>query len=145
MTLLETIQLLEGLADSQPAVRSIVRQDARRLNDMPDAEYGVFAWVQGTHSRVAGSDTITYQFSLFYIDRLTSDRKNETEIQSVGVQVLDNVLRGVYESDGVVDVSDYQFTPFDYRFADECAGVYVTVGIEVTVPAGVCFNELEII
>ncbi len=82
MTLLDTIRLIESLAASQPSVHMIVRQDARRLNDCPDALYAAFAWVQGTHTRAAGSDTIVYSFSLFYIDRLTADRGNETGIQS---------------------------------------------------------------
>lgn len=143
MTLLETIQVLESLAAAQPSVRMIVRQDARRLNDCPDAEYGAFAWVQGTHTRAAGSDTIVYSFSLFYIDRLTADRSNETEIQSVGVQALDNILRGILDVQGVFDVTDVGFTPFDYRFADECAGVYATVRIEVLAES-VCVEKYYI-
>lgn len=132
MTLLDTIRLMESIAAAQPTVNMIVRQDARRLNDCPDARYGAFAWVQGTHTRPVGSDTIVYQFSVFYIDRLTADRKNETEIQSVGVQTLDNVIRGLYDTAGVYDITDVAYTPFDYRFADECAGVYATIRIEVS-------------
>ena len=138
MTLLDTIRLIESLAASQPSVHMIVRQDARRLNDCPDALYAAFAWVQGTHTRTAGSDTIVYSFSLFYIDRLTADRGNETGIQSAGVRTLDNIVRGLLEAEGVYDVTDVAFTPFDYRFADECAGVYATVRIEVAADGGDC-------
>ena len=130
MTLLDTIRLIENLAAAQPAVHMIVRQDARRLNDCPDARYGAFAWVQSIHKATVTTGII-FEFNLFYIDRLTADRKNETEIQSIGVQVLDNVIHGLYEADGVIDILEYTFTPFDYRFADECAGVYTTVRIEV--------------
>lgn len=142
MTLLDTIQVLEGLAAAQPSVRMIVRQDARRLNDCPDAVYGAFAWVQGTHTRTT-EGTMVYSFSLFYIDRLTADRSNETEIQSVGVQTLDNIVRGLLEVEGVYDVTDVAFTPFDYRFADECAGVYTTTRIEVAVTGGVCESDYD--
>lgn len=143
MTLLETIKLIESLAAAQPSVHMIVRQDARRLNDCPDALYGAFAWVQGTHTRTAGEDTIVYSFSLFYIDRLTADRSNETEIQSVGVLTLDNVVRGLLEAQGVYDVTDVNFMPFDYRFADECAGVYATVRIEVGATDGICEADYD--
>lgn len=143
MTLLDTIKLMESIAASQPSVHMIVRQDARRLNDCPDAKYGAFAWVQGTHTRPVGSDTIVYQFSVFYIDRLTADRKNETEIQSVGVQTLDNVIRGLYDTAGVYDITDVAYTPFDYRFADECAGVYATIRIEVAANDGSCEEDYD--
>jgi hypothetical protein len=142
MTLLDTIRLIESLAAAQPAVRMIVRQDARRLNDCPDALYGAFAWVQGTHTRT-GEDSIAFSLSLFYIDRLTADRRNETLIQSTGVEVLDNVIRGLEDSDGVYGVTDVAFTPFDYRFADECAGVYATVRVEVAVTGGTCPEDYE--
>ena len=138
MTLLETIRLIESLAASQPTVHMIVRQDARRLNDCPDALYAAFALVQGPDARTGGSDTIIYSFSLFYIDRLTADRRNETGIQSAGVRTLDNIVRGLLEAEGVYDVTDVAFTPFDYRFADECAGVYATVRVEVAADGGDC-------
>lgn len=131
MTLIELIQAIEAAAAAQPAVRMIVRQDARRLNDCPDAVYGVFSWVQGVHSRLVGSDSIVYQFSLFYIDRLTADRKNETFIQSTGIQVLNNVIDQLNDNGQVYGISEIQFTPFDYRFADECAGVFTNMRIEV--------------
>lgn len=133
MTLLDVIKMLEAAAAAQPAVHTIVRQDARRLNDCPDAKYGVFSWVQGTHTRIVGEDEIHFVFNLFYIDRLTADRKNETEIQSVGIQVLDNILHIIDDNANVLGfLNEVQFTPFDYRFADECAGVYTTVRIVVS-------------
>lgn len=131
MTLLDTIRLIESAASAQPSVKMIVRQDARRLNDCADALYGAFAWVQGQHTSTAGSGVVSYNFTLFYIDRLTFDKGNETEIQSVGVSTLGNILRTLADSEGVVGVGDTVFTPFDYRFADECAGVYCTVRVDV--------------
>ena len=54
-----------------------------------------------------------------------------------------NVVRGLLEAQGVYDVTDVNFTPFDYRFADECAGVYATVRIEVGATDGICEADYD--
>ena len=90
--------------------------------------YGVFAWTQGQHVMNVYEGTTAYTFNLFYVDRLTADEKNKTEIQSVGLQVLGNILRSFTD---YIGVSDARFQPFTQRFADECAGVYCTVTLTV--------------
>ena len=54
----------------------------------------------------------------------------------MGISVLDNILR-ILDDHGAVPVGDWQYTTFNQRFVDECAGVFVTVGIEVPVN-GLC-------
>ena len=136
MTLTDTIHLIEVVASGQPPIKSIVRNDIFRLNSLPDAKYGVFGWTQGTHSTSADSSFYIYRFTFFYIDRLTANQSNEIEIQSVGIQVLDNILR-LLDEQNALPVDDWQYTTFNQRFLDECAGVFVTVGIEVPVN-GIC-------
>lgn len=139
MTLLETILLIEQVASAQPSINMIVENDVYKLNDCPDALYGVFAFVQGQHSGSISSDFITYNFTLFYVDRMTADHHNQLEAQSVGVTTLDNILRLLDEAGCEID--SYQFTPFSQRFADDCAGVYVQVGLSVlNTPCGEAFT-----
>lgn len=144
MTLLETIRLVEGVAAQQPAIRSIIRQDATKINERPDWRYGCFAWQQGVHRESAGSDIARYSFTLFYIDRLTKDKGNTAEVQSVGCEVLGSILRYISEETGVA-VQDWALHPFTYRFKDECAGVYADAVLEVPVslPCGAVYEELE--
>ena len=144
MTLLETIRLVEGVAARQPAIRSIIRQDATKINERPDWRYGCFAWQQGVHRESAGSDIARYAFTLFYIDRLTNDKGNTAEVQSVGCEVLGSILRYISEETGVA-VQDWALHPFTYRFKDECAGVYADAVLEVPVslPCGAVYEELE--
>ena len=136
MTLTDTIRMIEVVASGQPPVHSIVRNDIFRLNALPDARYAVFGWTQGQHTATLDSSFITYRFTFFYIDRLTEAQDNEVEIQSVGIQVLDNILRTL-EENGAVPAGEWQFTTFNQRFLDECAGVFVTIGLEVPVN-GLC-------
>ena len=132
MTLSDTIRAIESVAAGIPSVASIVRNDIFRLNSLPNAEYAVFGWTQGQHSASVASSLVTFNFTFFYIDRLTADRKNEIEIQSVGIQVLDNIIRSL-EMKTVFADNSYNFTTFNQRFVDECAGVFTNVALTVPV------------
>ena len=129
MNLLQTIQVIEKAAAQQPAVNTIVRNDVFRLNACPDARYGVFAWLQGEHTTDLDSGILTYNFTLFYVDRLTADKGNEIEVQSVGMETLENILHAVAAL-GMFP-TQYTFRTFNQRFADECAGVFCNVALEV--------------
>lgn len=136
MTLSNTIRFIEKVALLQPAVKSVVPNDIFRLNATPDAEYAVFGWTQGNHSIGVDDSFATYAFTFFYVDRLTADKGNELEIQSVGIQVLDNIVR-MLERAGAHCATAYTFTTFNQRFLDECAGVYTQVQLQVPLN-GIC-------
>lgn len=135
MTLKEAIKVIELVASQQPSVNMIVENDVFRLNAKPDARYGVFAWLQGQHSASVDSNTLSLQFTFFYVDRLTGDKGNQLEIQSVGIQTLDNILRRL--DDLGMWVSRYTFQTFNQRFVDECAGVFTNVTIDIPI-SSVC-------
>lgn len=132
MTLQEVIKAFEVVASQQPSVNMIVRNDIFRLNSKSDAKYGVFGWTQGQHSTSADSSMFTYSFVFFYVDRLKNDKGNEIEVQSVGIQTLDNILRRLDEA-GIYVSSTYNFQTFNQRFLDECAGVFCNVSLQVPV------------
>ena len=125
MTLLEVIRAIETAARQQPDVKMVVPNDVFRLNAIPDARYGVFAWTQGRHRVTYTDEYIRYSFTFFYVDRLRNDKANETEVQSVGISTLTNILRTL-EGWGVTPET-YEFQTFNQRFTDECAGVYCSV------------------
>ena len=136
MTLSQVIHTIEAVAGGQPTIRSIVRNDIFRLNALPDAKYGVFGWTQGQHASEIASSLITYRFTFFYIDRLTADQGNQLEIQSVGIQTLDNIIR-LLEQNGIYSASEWTYTTFNQRFEDETAGVFAQVAFQVPVQ-GLC-------
>ena len=141
MTLLETIRTIENVASQQPAVNMIVRNDIFRLNAVPDARYGVFGWLQNSHRASTSDNRITYSFTFFYVDRLTEDKSNQMEIQSVGIQTLDNIIRTL--DDLLLPVEEgYTFQVFNQRFMDECAGVFSNVNIVVPVTE-VCPEDFD--
>lgn len=144
MTLQQVIQAIERAAGLQPSVRHIVRNDVFRLNDIPDAQYGAFAWTQQQHT--IGDDLNYFSFAFFYVDRLTEDRSNEIEVQSVGIDTLSGILRRL-ETEDIPAVGAVTAQTFNQRFADECAGAWCNVRLEV--PAeNVCpddYTEIDII
>ena len=136
MTLKEAIKVIEEVASRQPSINMIVENDVFRLNAKADARYGVFAWLQGQHSTSIDSNTISLQFTFFYVDRLTEDKGNQIEIQSVGIQTLDNILRKLDDL-GMWVSNNYTFQAFNQRFLDECAGVFTNVTIDIPI-SSVC-------
>ena len=139
MTLLELIKAMEVVASKQPSINMVVENDVFRLNNKADARYGVFAFTQGQHSTSIDSNLITYAFTLFYVDRLKNDRSNQIEIQSVGIQTLDNIIRAMDEI-GIYTETSYSFQVFNQRFTDECAGVFCNVTLSV-LPTSSCAEE----
>lgn len=145
MTLSELIKTIEAVASNQPSIKMVVENDVFRLNSRADARYGVFAFVQQQHTTSIESNVITYAFTLFYVDRLKNDRSNQIEIQSVGIQTLDNIIRRLDEM-GIYSETSYSFQVFQQRFVDECAGVFCNVYLSVPI-ASLCpedFDDLNV-
>ena len=129
MTLLELINKIKVVAISQGEVNTIIENDIFILNELADVNYGVFAYTQGEHTTRAASDSITYNFTFFWVGLLTDDRSNMNELQSKAIEVLDRILYTLYYNECEITIGNYAFTPFNKRFEDECAGCWVDVAI----------------
>lgn len=140
MTLYQVIEQMKAVAQAQPSVHHVVENDIYKLNANPALQYGCFCYTQGQHSGSTESDYRTFNFTLYYVDRLTEDEGNANEVISTGVETLGNILDTLAE--GAFEVGDYSIQPFFQRFADECAGCYVTVGVEA-LKGGVCAENFE--
>lgn len=140
MTLFETINLINQVAQSQPNINSIVKTgDVFDLNkDNFKQEYSAFCCQQNQH--LQNGDFITYNFTLFYVDRLTDDSRNKIEIQSTGIITLGNIIRILQEQDLIFsNIDSITYQPFTQRFEAECAGVYCNIGI--VSPVDVCVDS----
>lgn len=131
MTLREVINAIELTAAEQPSVRQIVREDVFRINALTNRKYGIFAWLQGQHSATVANGFVSYNFTLFYVDRLTGSKANAVDVQSAGMQTIDNVIRTLDEAG--LPAESYTIQPFTQRFTDECAGVFAVVSFSVPV------------
>lgn len=129
--------LVQG-AKAQPNLRTVLLHDIYRLNHLPDIKYGSFVieTIQATNN--VPSSLFTFNFRLYYVDRLTENRDNMLDAQSTGIDVLHNILVSLPEE---VDLISQTYQVFDQRFKDACAGAYVNVTLQI--PANYnCFDEL---
>ena len=128
MTLLETINYLNEVAQSQPNVNGIVETgDIFDLNkDEFQQKYAAFCVTQNTHS--VGEEFTTFNFTLFYVDRLTLDKSNKIEIQSTAVEFFANLIRTIKQNDGF-NWTNGDVTTFTEKFSAECAGAYMSCSI----------------
>lgn len=123
------VSLIKTVANLQPNVRTSFEGDVYSLDNNRSAKYGVFCITQGQHSE--NKDEYIFNFSMFYIDRLENNLEaNRLQIQSIGMQVISNILRTLDEEYDIT-VDDHTFQPFTQKFLDECAGQLCTVNLRV--------------
>lgn len=130
MTLYNIINSIQGIALTQPNVRTADNGSIYdKLDNNPAIQYGVVFLSQTSHREDEQFDY--YGFNIFYIDRLDDTMENNRlQIQSIGKEVLSNTIRtfcNTYD----VDMPTLRYQPFTQKFDDECAGVYVSLELEI--------------
>ena len=121
----ELLNNITEVAKKHPNINSTFIGDVYELNHRNDVDYCAFVITQGTHRVNSDEDYIDYTLNLFYVDRLTADESNRTQIHSSGIDFMNSLLKAV-EKLGVV-VVEHTENVFNERFNDVCAGVYATV------------------
>ena len=75
---------------------------------------------------------MTYNAIIYYGDRLLEDKSNRNAIWSDATQVIQSIIGTVNSVDGEITISyPYNLTLFEQKFADELAGAYAEISIEV--------------
>ena len=131
MTLYQIITALEEIAMTHPNIRTAKDGSIYTImNANPSVKYGTFIVTQNQHRQTEMFDV--YGLTLFYVDRLVSNREdNRLQIQSIGKQVLGNIIQTFCEDYDVDFPLVVRYTPFSEKFKDECAGMYAQIEIEV--------------
>ena len=129
-TLYSVVKTLQNIALDQPNIRTAGENHLYdMMNGNPSVRYAVFYVTQTTHRSNEFFDV--WGFNLFVIDRLLDDRSNELEIESNAKQVLDNVVDLFCQNYNAEVTGTRKYQSFTEHFKDECAGMYVTLEIEV--------------
>lgn len=136
MTLYQITNNLLNIARSQHNISYVGEGDIYSLNSLPNLNYGVFFVTQTNHSQ--REDTISYTFTLYYVDRLLPDNSNKLQIQSNGIVTLGNIINTLANKYDVEVDYAIQYTTFIQRFVDMCSGVFATVTINVNNNIGLC-------
>lgn len=131
ITLNTIIHLIKDKCKEIPNVGTIVLNDIYELNALQNVEYSTFCITQQKHSFDINTRMMHYNFIIFYVDRLTEDKKDEIDVQSMGVQLLKYLVEDIEETTMIGIPSNYMFTTFTEKFQSLCAGAYVEVTFEV--------------
>ena len=130
MTLYEIISIFKQIALSQPNIRSVSDGSIYEAMDAKNSvEYDVFHITQTTHTE--DEETDIYGLTLFYVSRLEDSLEdNRLQIQSIGKEILGNVIRTFCEN-WSIDFPTITYIPFTQKFSDLCAGQYCNIRVEI--------------
>ena len=130
MTLYQIISVLKQIALTQPNIQSATDGSIYDvMNTNPSVQYDVVHFTQTTHQ--SDEEWDYYGFNIFYVSRLEDSLEdNRLQIQSIGKEILDNILRTFCEN-WSIEFPTITYTPFTQKFNDLCAGVYCNVRLEV--------------
>lgn len=130
MTLFQIIQTLKQIALTQPNIKSATDGSIYEvMNTNPSVKYDVVHFSQTTHQ--SDEETDYYGLNIFYVSRLEDSLEdNRLQIQSIGKEVLDNIIRTFCENWNI-DFPVITYTPFTQKFNDLCAGCYCNLRLEI--------------
>lgn len=146
MTLYELIENIKNLGKSEPNVSFVTQGDIYELNHQQNIEYPAFVVTQGTHFGSAENGLENYGLTLFLVDRLTSDKSNELDVQSWADTGLKNIISRIEEHNLGVIQGQYTVQTFTEKFDSLCAGAYVSLNIQVQVlECNCCENKIDLV
>lgn len=130
MTLYQIVSILKQIALNQPNVQSATDGSVYDvMNATNSVKYDVVHFSQTKH--ISDEENDYYGFNIFYISRLEDSLEdNRLQIQSIGKELLDNILRTFCENWGI-EFPEIIYYPFTQKFADLCAGVYCKVELQI--------------
>lgn len=89
------------------------------------------------------NDTMRINGTLFYVDRLCDNEANKVEVQSNGITILQQIIDKISE-ETVWTLTANVFTPFTEKFADLCAGQFVSFTVDMPNEIVCSSSEYEI-
>lgn len=127
MTLYTLIHTLKNISKSHALVNDFGEGDVYEYMNSGEHKYPcVFL----TMSSVLTDTTSTnYNFTLFYIDRLTDDSNNKVNVQSMGISIIKEIVSKLISEEPVLETSSIECTPFTEKFADYCGGAFATITV----------------
>ena len=121
-----------------PNIRAISDEGVFILNDRDRWKMNYATVILDLQSATVETDTTTYNVMLWYIDRQREDRTDINSIISDAVTTLGELVNFIgTRCEGVFVGDTANATPFQDRFADECAGASLSFSIS-TLNAFIC-------
>lgn len=143
MRYFELLNRLKNISTTHVLVHEYGEGDIYEYLNSGEHKYPcVFLTVSSIKSSVTGT---SYNFTLFYTDRLVDNSDNKVSVQSTGINVLQQIINRLLQEYPMCEASNIDYTPFTEKFTDMCAGVFCDVVIdnplENTTDEVECYNE----
>ena len=138
MNLFQLIHTIKNTAGKSNLVSSVKDGDVyENLNSGSQTYPVVNVTIDNITKDETGTSSVT--MNIFYIDRLEDNNRNKTQVQSSAVTVLEQIMNKL-EDEQAFDFTSKTFYPFTEKFADLCAGSYVTCTLDLQLDT-LCDNE----
>lgn len=130
MNIVQLNNFIEKIVSCTETVKSFYTNSVYECWNAEEVKYGSISFcITETQMR---ERTMTYDAIIYYGDRLLEDKSNRNAIWSDATQVIQSIIGTVNSVDGEITISyPYNLTLFEQKFADELAGAYAEISIEV--------------
>ena len=130
MNIVQLNNFIEKIVSCTETVKSFYTNSVYECWNTEEVKYGSISFcITKTQMR---ERTMTYDAIIYYGDRLLEDKSNRNAIWSDAAQVIQSIIGTVNGIDGEITISyPYNLTLFEQKFADELAGAYAEISIEV--------------
>ena len=130
MNIVQLNNFIEKIVSCTETVKSFYTNSVYECWNTEEVKYGSISFcITKTQMR---ERTMTYDAIIYYGDRLLEDKSNRNAIWSDATQVIQSIIGTVNSIDGEITISyPYNLTLFEQKFADELAGAYAEISIEV--------------
>ena len=130
MNIVQLNNFIEKIVSCTETVKSFYTNSVYECWNAEEVKYGSISFcITKTQMR---ERTMTYDAIIYYGDRLLEDKSNRNAIWSDATQVIQSIIGTVNSVDGEITISyPYNLTLFEQKFADELAGAYAEISIEV--------------
>ena len=131
MNIVQINKFIEKIAGCTELVHSFYTDSVYECwNGSSDVDYGSFVFcIKKTRMR---ERTMIYDAIVYYGDRLLEDKSNRDAIWSDATNVIQSIIGAVNNVEGEISIGyPYEINLFEQKFADELAGAYANISIEV--------------
>ena len=138
MNLYDVLNKLSNIASNHKLIGSYHNGDVYRIMNSAKNTYPVVVFTVDSLQNY--EDYSTLNAYMYFIDRLTDDEDNKINIQTNGINVINDIINKLCEINEISVPTPLQYTFFTEKFGDLCCGVYANVSIQFNNYSNCCNN-----
>lgn len=138
MNLYDVLNKLSDIANKHKLIGSYHNGDVYRIMNSAKNTYPVVVFTVDMLQNY--QDYSTLNAYMYFIDRLTDDEDNKINIQTNGINVINDIINKLCEVNEISVPTPLQYTFFTEKFGDLCCGVYANVSIQFNNYSNCCEN-----